>query len=145
MVDREKLDELFGTVTDMAAMLLEKNGEFFPIGAVVRANGDIEHVAIHDGDEQPQSQTVIENLTKLFRDQAAKGIIVASAVGFDATVRSPETGAATDAIVTRITAMGYARDVNLPYSLTVKGLFRKIRTVAQGQPSASEGAQDVFV
>ena len=144
MEDRAKLDDFYGTMLDMACMLLEKHGEFIPIGAVLNNDGEIQLVAVDDGDDRPQSQTVIEGLTEVFRSQAAQGEIAASAIALDATVRSPETGVATDAIVTRIRAPGYTRDVATPYTLETKGFLRKTRTVAIGTASASEGDQDVF-
>ena len=144
MTDRAKLDELYGAVVDMACKLLEQNGEFIPIGAVLDHDGQVQFVAVDDGDDRPQSQAVIQSLTEVFRAQAAQGTIAASAIALDATVRSPETGAGTDAIVTRIRAPGYTRDVATPYTIETKGFLRKTRTVSTGAASASEGDQDVF-
>ncbi|MFL0357635.1 hypothetical protein ACI5KX_14315 [Erythrobacter sp. GH1-10] len=144
MIDRDKLDELYDSVVQMASSLLEKNGEFFPIGATVGVDGTVTHVGFHNGDEHPESQAVIDGLTAIHKQQAASGEILASAIAFDVRVRSPETGDAVDAVMTRIRAADYARDVVLPYTLRTSGLFKKSRSLEVGQPSASEGEQDVF-
>ena len=143
--DRQgKLDELYSVMVEMAFALLEKNGEFFPIGAVVSLDSAIQHVATYDGDEHPESQMVIDQLTQLFCGQANEGAILASAIAFDARLRSPETGEAVDAIMIRLRAKDYARDVAMPYELRTSGFIRKTREVEAGQASASEGRQDIF-
>jgi hypothetical protein len=144
MVERNKLDELFDVAVSSAFALLEKNGEFFPLGASIAPDGTVGQLAVFDGDEHPESQTVINGLTQAFGQQAAEGAILASAISFDARVRSPETGEAVDAIITRIRAKEYARDIAVPYTLRTKGLFKKVHTVEQGQATASEGQQDIF-
>lgn len=143
-VDNEKLDELFGAAVDMAVFLLEQNGEFFPIGAVVDQDGAVSYVAIESEEDQPESKAVIQELTKLFTERAAEGSILASVIAFDARVRPYPDAAPVDAIVSRIRAPGYARDVITPYSITTSGLFRKKRKVETGPASASEGQQDIF-
>ncbi len=145
MLDKDKLDELFDNLIQFALSLLERNGEFFPIGSTVMPNGEIRPVAVYDGDERPESQTVIDQLTVIFQQQADEGTILASAIAFDARIRSSQSGEISDAIVTRIRARDYARDVSLPYRLETKGLFKKTRTLGIGEVSASEGAQDVFL
>jgi len=125
--------------------LLEQNGEFFPLGAVVGQDGEVAHVAVQGEDEHPESQTVIEELTGLFRSRAAEGAILASVVAFDARVRPSADSPPVDAIVCRIRAADYARDVVTPYSISTSGLFRKTRKVDTMVPSASEGRQDVFI
>lgn len=144
MIDREKLDELYDTLSQAAFDLLQQNGEFFPIGAVIRGD-DIDLVAFDAGEEHPASQDVIDGLTEVFKGEAARGAISASAIAFDGRVRSQDTGKPTDAVIVRLRAAGYATDVFTPYDLQTRGLFKKTRTLQAGQAGASEGAQDVFV
>lgn len=144
MVDRNKLDELYEKMVDQTFALLEKNGEFFPIGAVVKLDGETRDVITYDGREQPESQTVIDELTQVFQEQALAGEIIASAIAFDARIRSSETGKAVDTIITRIRATGYARDVAMPYLLKTSGIFKKTYAIEGGQASASAGEQDIF-
>lgn len=145
MIDRDKLDELFDALANSALSLLEANGEFYPIGAVIAADRQIRFVQAHEGDEHPESQAVIDDLTKVFKGMVADEGILASAISFDARITSPDIGEAVDAIVTRIRAKDYARDVSIPYHLKTSGLFRKNRLLECGEPSASEGSQDIFI
>lgn len=144
MIDKDRLDDLFDHALSSAMALLEKNGEFFPLGASIGSDGQVGLLASYDGDDHPESQTVIDGLTSALRQQASEGAILASAIAFDARVRSPETGEAVDAVITRIRAKDYARDIAVPYQLHTKGLFKKTRSIAQGQATASEGEQDIF-
>lgn len=144
MSDKAKLDELFGAVIDMAAFLLEQNGEFFPIGAVLDREGQVTYVAIESEGEQQESQAVIAELTSMLRGRAGEDSIAASAVAFDARVRPSPDAPPVDAVVARIRAPDYARDIVTPYVISTSGLFRKKRKVETSPSTASEGEQDIF-
>ncbi len=85
-VTREKLDELYGIILNMACFLLEKSGEFFPICSVVKPDGVVTHLAVYDGDEHPESAKVIGELENVLRNQAAADEILASAIAIDSRV-----------------------------------------------------------
>ena len=143
-IDRAKLDELYGVICDMAFFLLEKNGEFFPIGAVVDASGEIRHVAIYDGEEHPDSNQVIAGLTEHFQQQASDGAILASAIAADVKVRPSPDAAPTDAVLVRLRSSDFARDAVQPYAIETSGIFKKTRKIVQGNPTANAAEQDVF-
>lgn len=59
MEDFERLlDATFPFVKD----LLKKHGEFFPLSSVIDRNNSIAQVGTYDGNEQPKSDKVIEDL-----------------------------------------------------------------------------------
>lgn len=68
------LNELLNALLPMAQMLLTKQGEFLPIGAIMLADGEIRHVGAKiDGDDYPGSQPLIDVLIENFQKEAAKG------------------------------------------------------------------------
>lgn len=51
------LNELLNTLLSVAQMLLTKQGEFLPIGAIMLSDGEIRHVGAQiEGDDHPGSQ-----------------------------------------------------------------------------------------
>lgn len=144
-VAREKLDELYQAAVDMAGFLLEQAGEFFPIGCVVTSSGEVTHVAIHDGDEHPDVQQVMDGLQQLFRKQAADGEIVASALAIGIRARRAAEDPPTDAICVRLRSADFCRDAIVPYTLKSSGFFRKTRTVEMGEAWAQAAEQDIFL
>ncbi len=68
------LNELLNALLSMAEMLLTKQGEFYPIGAIMLSDGEIRDVGAKiEGDEHPPSQSLIDLLTENFQKEAAKG------------------------------------------------------------------------
>lgn len=143
-VAREKLDELYGVIVDMAQFLLGQSGEFYPVGSVVRADGEVQHVAVHDGEEHPESRQVIASLQQVFRKQASDGEILASAIAIDTRVRRSAEDAPVDAICVQLRSADFCRDVIVPYTIETSGLFRKKRAVTIGEAWANAAAQDIF-
>lgn len=73
------LDECFGCVLDLAVHLLEKNGEFFPVGAALEAGADrADYLGVMTDDlgEQPESQAVLD---RLYAAAATRGDAIAAA------------------------------------------------------------------
>jgi hypothetical protein len=57
------LDGIAGTAIDAAQQLLNKNGEFFPFGVALAADGEMRMLAADPGlGEKPESQAVINAL-----------------------------------------------------------------------------------
>jgi hypothetical protein len=68
------LNELLNALLSMAKMLLTKQGEFLPIGAIMFSDGELQQVGAKiEGDDYPGSQPLIDLLTETFRKEAAKG------------------------------------------------------------------------
>ena len=119
------LDALLNTLLPLAKELLAKQGEFFPFAAAMRADGQIVHVAAHDGDEHPASQQVIDNLVRALRPQAEGGAIRAAGICLDARVEPPGQSNKTDAVAMRLEhATGEAVQVFVPYRKTWLGKYK---------------------
>ncbi len=56
------MDALLDESLRAAIYFLEKNGEFFPFGVNMSADGKIRHAQGYTGDEHPPSQEVIDIL-----------------------------------------------------------------------------------
>ena len=68
------LNELLNALLPMAERLLKKQGEFYPIGAIMLSDGEIRHVGVKiEGDDHPPSQSLIDLLTETFQKEATKG------------------------------------------------------------------------
>jgi hypothetical protein len=87
------LDPLLGFAHDM----LRKEGEFYPFGATITSDGQMELTGAHPGDEHPRSKEVIDLMVSWMRSQAEAGKIRAAAICYDVRFR-PDDGDLTDAI-----------------------------------------------
>jgi hypothetical protein len=68
----------------MAERLLKKHAEFYPSGAVMLSGGEIRHIGARiEGDDRPQSQSLIDLLTETFQKEAAKGNLRAAGISYD--------------------------------------------------------------
>lgn len=118
------LDELLNMLIPFAQQMLAQDGEFFPFGSAMNAEGKIEAHAAFDGSEQPPSEQLIDLMTQGFREQAAAGKIRAAAICYDVRAIPPGQSEKTDAIcVSAEHQNGEAVDVFMPYK---KGWFGKI-------------------
>lgn len=115
MSDTEKLiNNIFPLVED----LLIKYGEFFPIGSVIKTDGDISQVAYFDGDEKPLSTKVIMDLKQSFI--AKKEDYRSVAIFFDVRVVDPNSNLKTDAVAVFVEEKNNktACTIYYPYSMT---------------------------
>lgn len=126
------LDELLKALLPMAEMLLKKQGEFLPIGAVMLTNGEIRHVAAQIEDEEyPGSQPLIKILTETFQKEATEGKIRAAGIGYDVLTIPPGKDQKQDAICCSLEhCLGEAVDVFEPYKRTDERSFRFEETFA---------------
>ncbi|MBC2776592.1 hypothetical protein [Parasphingopyxis marina] len=143
-VNQEQLDALYAAGLDMAEALLARNGEFFPFAHYISPQGEITALAVHDGDEHPESAAVIASLQEKLKGMAGRGEAIASAISANVAVRKPDDGGRTDAVLVQLRAEGYARDAVMPFALSGGGLFRKAQTVEMGQPFAQEAENEIF-
>ncbi len=134
---KEECEVLMGHLLPMVQHLLEKNHEFYPVGAVMEADGSIVPTATYDGNEFPDSQDVIHALIRAHKDLVAKSQIKISGIAYDASVVL--SGKRTDAIMMCLEHQsGYSVTVGVPYSMT---FFKKIK---YGNLFAQQGNHDVF-
>ena len=127
---------LFDTLLHIARGLLTKNGEFYPIGAQIGADGGLTHVAPHDGREFPPSLDLLQILREHFAQRALEQQIVASALAYDCRVQF-ERGIG-DAVVFELEDVASeARLVYVPYK-------RRGKEFAFSEPSVQPGTASIF-
>ena len=119
------LDLLFDHLTKLAQKLLQENGAFLPLGAVVETDGQVRYVAAMNDKEYPGAQPLLDILTPEFRSMAASGAIRASGLCFDVLVTPERDAPKRDAIQCRLEhSNGEALDVFMPYSKDPSGSYR---------------------
>ena len=119
------LDQLWNSIVPVAQMLLTKQGELLPIGAIMLSDGVIRHVAGNiEGDDYPASQSLLDLLTDTFRTQVAKGNLRAAAICYDVLTIPPGKDRKQDAICCGLEhCLGESVDVFTPYVKTEDGGF----------------------
>ncbi len=134
---KEECEVLMGHLLPMVQHLLEKNHEFYPVGAVMEADGSITQTATYDGNEFPDSQDVINSLIQAHKKMVVENKIKISGIAYNASVVL--AGKKTDAILMCFEHQsGYSVTVGVPYSMT---FFKKVK---YGDLFAQQGNHDVF-
>jgi hypothetical protein len=120
------LNELLKVLLPMAEMLLAKQGEFYPTGAIMLADGEIRHVGAKiEGDDHPLSQSLIDLLTVTFQKEATEGKLRAAGMAYDVLIVPPGKHQKQDAICCSLEhCFGEAVDVFKPYVRTEDGSFQ---------------------
>jgi hypothetical protein len=130
------LNELVDALLRMAEMLLRKNGEFYPIGAVISSDGEIRHVGAGiEGDDHPPSQPLIDLMTETFRKEASDGKLRAAGICYDVLTAPPGKHQKQDAICCALEhCLGEAVNVFRPYIRTEDGEFEFDELFATERP-----------
>jgi hypothetical protein len=120
------LNELLNALLPMAEMLLTKQGEFLPTGAIMLSDGEIRHVAGKiEGDDHPGSQPLIDLLTETFQKEAARGKLRAAGICYDVITVPPGKDQKQDAICCGLEhCLGEAVAVFKPYVRKEDGNFQ---------------------
>src|SRR5262249_23284658 len=131
---REDYNALLEFLIPFAEQMLKKNGEFYPFGAAVSAQGEVEACATYDGDETPASEDVIAMVVQAFQGKVREGKIRATGICYDG--RIVQDGKKVDAVIVSLEhGSGSATKAYAPYT---KGMFGKYRfgelTVALDDP-----------
>lgn len=113
-VPPEKLHELLTYCTEFAETMLKDSGEFYPFGAALDSDLKIRAVGAHNGDEHPAPGELCRILGDTFIGQARSSEIAAAAIACD----------------------GFSRYIYVPYSVSVKGLIKKSRSIIFYEPIA---------
>ncbi len=116
----------------MAQMLLTKQGEFLPIGAVMLSGGEIRHVGAKiEGNDYPGSQPLIDLLLENLQKEAAKGKLRGAGICYDVLTVPPGKHQKQDAICCGLEhCLGEAVDVFMPYAKRGDGSFQYGETFA---------------
>jgi hypothetical protein len=93
---REELNDLLNGAIEVAAEMLEQEGEFEPFALAMRQDGEILHLSPEDGDEELEAEQVVESLRKTLREAASSYRAVA--VVADVTLEDENDEAMTAAI-----------------------------------------------
>ena len=137
MTPKEECEVLLEALLSASENLLKKNGEFYPIGAVLLNDSTAIFTAVHSEDEFPNSKEVIRDLVASHKQMAQKNEIKSSGIAWNAAVTSD--GKQTDAIIVSLEHQdNYSVIVGLPYKI---GMFKKIKF---GELFAQNGNNDVF-
>jgi hypothetical protein len=119
------LDQLLNVALEFAKKILKQNGEFYPFGASMDADGKITMDGATTGEERPPSQELLDLLAQSYANRANSGELRAAAVCADVRVPPPGSEAKTDAIQVGLEhSTGEAVTVFLPYE---KGWFGRVR------------------
>ena len=138
MTPKQECEELMNQIISFSEEMLNKYGEFYPYGSVMNNDQSIRPVAYYDGNDQPQSQDVINNLTKIYKEYAQKKEIRASAIIWNAKMKSPVTNEMIDVVIVSIEHKEkYSVQVVFPYTIT-NG------KVSWGDVFAMKGLNNIF-
>jgi len=138
MTPKEECEVLMNELLPVASTFLNKNGEFYPFGSVLKIDGQVEQVAFYDGDEFPKSEDVIKNLINVFHQRALNSEIKASGIIWDAKVVCPDN-TKSDAIAISLEHIDdYCVTVFFPYKKTI------LKRIKWKPLFASEGDRNIF-
>lgn len=84
---RDEMDSLLDMLLRQAQDFLQTHGEFYPFGATVTHQGEIQLAAAYTGSERPDSPAVIDLLYEGFVSSRSRGEIRATGICFDVRLR----------------------------------------------------------
>jgi hypothetical protein len=97
----QHIDTLIQYLVGFTSDLLEKYGEFFPVGAYLDVSGGLIPLGVYEGNEQPESDALITRYEEVFSRQVTEGTALAWAIAFDARVSGEAYPEGTDAVIVR--------------------------------------------
>ena len=140
---KEESEAVLNALLPLAEQLLQKHGEFFPFAAVMLTNGEVQMLATYDGDEHPESQTVIDDTEKAFVRGAKNNEYKATGLAYMVGVTNPDTGSKEDAVCINLDHVdNYSVKVIYPYTVKKKLLGKS--TVGFFAPTAAKGDGKIF-
>ena len=136
---KSECQRLVDEILPLVGKILGEYGEFYPVSAVIRKDGKVRHVAVSDGNENPASEAVIDQLNDQLRKLAKDQEITASAIAYNAKVVPPGTMEKTDAVVIALDhEASYSVIVSFPYAMNPQ------KQVFFGSPFAVHGDAAIF-
>lgn len=125
MATPEQLHALLMYCLNFSREMLVRAGTFYPFGAVLNADGEVEARGVYDGNEHPDPRELYKLLEDSFVAQAQAGSIMAFALAANVDVPTAYDSPFPDAIRVRLEAPGYSRFVYSPFQLGKKNFFGK--------------------
>jgi hypothetical protein len=134
----EDSQRLMNELLPMAKMLLERYGEFFPMGAEIGAEGELQQVAAPEGIDQTNTLALAELLRQTFIIRAEQGELRASAIIQDLMVLESSAERRADAVSIEIEHF-------TGYNVTIIVHYKRVADrITFGAPFVTEGVYRIF-
>jgi hypothetical protein len=119
IMERHDAELLIKYCKQMAVhLLVEQEGEFYPVAGSIDMDGNFNYQALYDGDEFPTSKTLIDDFKTVFEERLAQRGIRAYAIAYDVRIAGQEYPRTLDAIRIYINAANnYPAELTFPYLL----------------------------
>lgn len=102
--------------------MVSEHGEFYPFGSTMNLSGEVAYTSAYDGDEHPESQTLIDLLSDVYRHQVSSKEIRAAGICYDVRITLPGAQGKTDAFCVSLEHLsGEAVNVYMPYKRLESG------------------------
>lgn len=132
----EQSDLLYTHLLMRAKSLLEKNGELYPIAAMMEQNSEIRPVMAYWGEEHPDSQKVIDELSLALTSQAFPQRSAALGLAYDIRLANSKDSQKQDAIKVDIEHVnGESITIITPYSRGRDGTVELLDPFSESKPS----------
>jgi hypothetical protein len=112
---------------DFAKLMLTKSGDFFPFGETADDTGQRTMQAADIGQAHPRPQELYAFLEGALRQAAAQGEIAAVALAANVNIPAEYKPQFPDGIRVHVEATGYSRYVYLPYQVSPRNLWQRLR------------------
>jgi hypothetical protein len=144
----ESLAALAHYCETFAKQMLSKSGAFYPFGAFINADDELEALAASTGTDRPSPSELLELTRAAVGELAASGRLKAYAIAADVNIPAAYEPPFQDGIRVQIEAPGYSRFIYTPYRVL---RFRPLRaflvvlpTVGYAQPIPVDIEPDLF-
>lgn len=138
MTAKQECEMLLNTLLQLVEVMLKKNGEFYPTGAVLTTDYEQSFTALESENDHPHSQDIVNALIDIHKEMAQNNEIIVSGIAMNTTITSPNQKQSDGIIVSLEHKDNYSVVIGLSYK---KGLFKKITF---GEIFALEGKHDIF-
>ena len=144
MATPEQLHKVLMDCVNRARNVLEHAGTFYPLGSEIRADGQLNGVAGHNGEEHPNPADLYKLLADSFLAKARSGEVIAAGLAANADIPAELEDPTRDGIRVWLEGLGFSRYVYFPYRTEKGGFFRKGFTVNLYEPFSVELAAGWF-
>ena len=138
MSPKQECEMLLNTLLQLIEVMLKKNGEFYPTGAVITNDYEQTFTTLENEDNYIQSQEIVDALIDIHKEMAQNNEIIASGIATNTKVSLSNQKELDGILVSLEHRENYSISICLPYK---KGLFKKINF---GEIFALEGKHDIF-
>ena len=118
--------------------MLEDSGTFYPFGAEIRSDGQLQAIGGYNGEEHPDPREIYKLLAQSFAAKAKSGEILAAGLAANVDIPAEYEPPYRDGLRVWLEGEGFARFIYVPYRSEKRGLFRKGFNVIMAEPIAVE-------